>query len=75
VVHPPTPVPSAERNGCATYSLWSVAFRVPWQFHGAAAIPADWLAKLATRDFMEQMAYDLIALSDEKDGKFLPLKP
>ena len=32
-------------------------------FHGAAAIPAAWLAKLAMRDFIEQMAEDLIALS------------
>jgi ADP-ribosyl-[dinitrogen reductase] hydrolase len=33
-------------------------------FHGAAAIPAGWLAKLAMRDFIEQMADNLIALSD-----------
>jgi len=32
-------------------------------FHGAAAIPADWLEKLAMREFITGMADDLLALS------------
>ena len=32
-------------------------------FYGVDAIPAKWLAKLAMREFIEQMADDLLALS------------
>jgi ADP-ribosyl-[dinitrogen reductase] hydrolase len=35
-------------------------------FHGVDAIPAKWLSKLAMRDFIEQMADDLLALSLRK---------
>ena len=33
-------------------------------FHGAEAIPAGWLKKLAMREFIEQMADNLLALSE-----------
>jgi ADP-ribosyl-[dinitrogen reductase] hydrolase len=36
-------------------------------FHGAAAIPAGWLKKLAMREFIEQMADNLLALSENLD--------
>ena len=35
-------------------------------FYGVDAIPAKWLAKLAMRELIEQMADDLLALSAQK---------
>jgi hypothetical protein len=36
--------------------------------HGAHGIPAGWLAKLAMRDFITDMADELLALSAKEDA-------